>query len=59
MKTEKCRWLSPSDLEKEYGFKEATMSKYRMRKMVPYHKIGNKFIRYDREKIDKWMEINL
>ena len=52
------RWLTPNDLEKEYGFKESTMSKYRMNKKISFTKIGSKFIRYDRYKIDKWLEIN-
>lgn len=55
MKEEK-RWLTPKDLEIEYGFKEATMAKYRMQKKVPYVKIGSKYIRYDRFKIDQWLE---
>jgi predicted DNA-binding transcriptional regulator AlpA len=56
MKEEKNRWLTPESLELEYGFKESTMSKYRMKGLVPYHKIGTKFIRYDRQKIDQWLE---
>ena len=50
------RWLSPEDLEREYGLKEATMSKYRMRRDIPFSKVGSKIIRYDRQKIDEWLE---
>lgn len=56
MSKEQKRWLTPEELEEEYGFKEATMSKYRMLKKVPFSKIGGKFIRYDRQKIDRWLE---
>ena len=52
------RWLSPEDLEREYGLKESTISKYRMRREIPYSKIGAKIIRYDRKKIDEWLENN-
>ncbi len=50
------RWLTPLELEKEYGLKENTMSKYRMQRKIPFSKIGGKFIRYDRIRIDKWLE---
>ncbi|MDD2653076.1 MAG: helix-turn-helix domain-containing protein [Sulfurimonas sp.] len=56
MKREQKRWLTPEEFEEEYGFKEGTMSKYRMQKKIPFSKIGGKFIRYDRQKIDKWLE---
>lgn len=52
------RWLTPEDLEEEYKLKEDTISKYRMRKEVPFSKIGTKMIRYDRKKIDEWLENN-
>ncbi|WP_151899627.1 hypothetical protein [Sulfurimonas hydrogeniphila] len=50
------RWLTPEELEIEYSLKEDTMSKYRMKKKVPFSKIGTKLIRYDRLKIDQWLE---
>jgi len=56
MDTHKKRWLSTEDLEEEFGFKEATMAKYRMQKKIPFCKIGSKYIRYDRFKIDAWIE---
>jgi len=52
------RWLSPDDLEKEYGFSKSTQSKMRMESnpsRLPFSKIG-KYIRYDRVAIDKWLE---
>ena len=52
----KNRWLTPESLEDEYDFKEATMSKYRMDGKIPFYKIGSKFIRYERNEIDDWIE---
>jgi predicted DNA-binding transcriptional regulator AlpA len=53
------RWLSPNELEAEYGFSTSVQAKMRMasnRSTLPYSKIGGKFIRYDRVAIDKWLE---
>lgn len=53
------RWLSPDDLETEYGFSKSTQAKMRMASnssTIPFSKIGGKFIRYDRLLIDKWLE---
>lgn len=53
------RWLSPSNLEEEFGFSQSTQAKMRMASnssTIPYSKIGGKFIRYDRNEIDKWLE---
>jgi len=53
------RWLTPSDLESEYGFSKSCQAKMRMNRhtsSIPFSKIGTKFIRYDRVLIDKWIE---
>lgn len=53
------KWLSPNDLEAEYGFSKSTQAKMRMassNSKIPYHKIGSKYIRYSREDIDVWIE---
>ncbi|MDD3597088.1 hypothetical protein [Sulfuricurvum sp.] len=53
------RWLTPDELEAEYGFSKSVQSKMRMasnRSTLPYSKIGGKFIRYDRLLIDRWLE---
>jgi predicted DNA-binding transcriptional regulator AlpA len=53
------RWLSPSNLEEEFGFSQSTQAKMRMASnssTIPYSKIGGKFIRYDRIEIDRWLE---
>lgn len=56
MSKEQKRWLLPEELEEQYGISESTQAKYRMQKKIPFSKIGGKFIRYDRLKIDKWLE---
>ena len=55
------RWMTPADVAKEpsengFGIAEQTQSKMRMNGKIPYSKIGNKFIRYDRMELDKWVE---
>ncbi|MEA1916064.1 MAG: helix-turn-helix domain-containing protein [Campylobacterota bacterium] len=55
-KSKDTGWLTPKSLEDEYGFKEATISKYRITGKIPFYKIGSKFIRYKRSEIDEWIE---
>jgi DNA-binding Xre family transcriptional regulator len=53
----KKRWLSPNDLEKEYGFSKSTQAKMRMStnsSNIPFSKIGG-YVRYDRILVDKWL----
>lgn len=53
------RWLTPNDLEVEYGFSKSTQAKMRMVSnglIIPFSKIGGKYIRYDRVAIDAWLE---
>lgn len=55
------RWLSPNDLEEEYGFSKSFQGKARMASnssTLPFSKIGGKYIRYDRIEIDKWLELH-
>lgn len=52
------RWLTPQELEKEYGFNKSSQAKMRMfsnSSNLPFSKVG-KFIRYDRIEIDMWLE---
>ena len=52
------RFLTPSELEAEYGFSKSWQGKSRMISnpcSIPYIKLGS-FIRYDRHQIDKWLE---
>jgi len=51
------RWLNPKELYSEYGFTESNQGKLRMRRAIPFSKMGN-YIRYDRYEIDKWIESN-
>ena len=52
------RWLSPEELELEFGLKMNTVSKYRMEQTIPFSKPSSKIIKYDRIKIDEWLENN-
>ncbi|KYJ87518.1 hypothetical protein AS592_10450 [Sulfurovum riftiae] len=49
-------WLSPIQLQHEYGLKISLQAKLRMDRKIPYSKINGKTIRYSRAKIDKWLE---
>ena len=53
--TQQKRWLTPKELEEEFGISKSTQAKYRMNNKIPYSKIG-KYIRYDRNDIDSWLE---
>lgn len=53
------RWLSPDDLEQQYGFSKSSQAKMRMTSStstIPFSKINGKYIRYDRLLIDRWLE---
>jgi len=54
--TEK-RWLSPKELEHEFGFGQSNQAKLRMNNRIPFSKIG-RYIRYDRLEINKWLILN-
>lgn len=61
METLSKRWLTPDELEAEYGFSKSTQAKMRMstnKQKIPFCKIGGKFIRYDKFEIDKWLELH-
>ena len=49
-------WLSPDELEAEYGLPKSTQAKYRMRGILPYSKIGTKIVRYNRAKVNAWLD---
>jgi len=50
-------WLTPEELYREYGFSLSTQAKYRQKRKIPFAKVG-RYIRYNREAIDKWLESN-
>lgn len=59
METFSKRWLTPDELESEYGFSKSTQAKMRMsvsKCKIPFCKISSKYIRYDRIAIDAWIE---
>jgi len=52
-------WLSPDDLEKEYGFSKSSQAKMRQQgsdSNIPFSKIGTKYIRYNRIAINQWLK---
>jgi len=51
------QWLTPKELQTEYGFSVSTQAKYRMNRQIPFSKIG-KYIRYSREEINEWLNSN-
>lgn len=51
----KKRWLNTKEVAEEYGIAINTQAQYRMRGAIPYSKI-NRIIRYDRLKLDEWLE---
>jgi predicted DNA-binding transcriptional regulator AlpA len=62
MQIKEKRWLSISELKEEFGFSESWQAKARMSssKMgLPFCKIGGKFIKYDRNEINKWLELHM
>lgn len=54
--TKDKKWFSPDEFFEEFGISKSTQAKYRMKKKIPYSKIGSRYIRYDRSKIDAWLE---
>jgi predicted DNA-binding transcriptional regulator AlpA len=53
------RWLDPDEFFMVFGISLSTQAKMRMASSsskIPFSKIGGKFIRYDRNAIDKWLE---
>jgi len=48
-------WLTPTDVETEYGFSKSRQARLRMERKIPFSKIGN-YIRYSREAINQWLE---
>ena len=47
-------WLSPTDINTEFGISISTQNKLRMKKAIPYSKIGQKIF-YSRDEINKWL----
>ena len=54
---EQKQWLTPKELNNEYGFSVSTQAKYRMDRKIPFSKIG-KYIRYNRDDINEWLNSN-
>ena len=53
-------WLTPKDLEEEFGIKQKTQEKMRMASHpsdIPFSKVG-KFVYYERAQINQWLKAN-
>lgn len=51
-------WLSPAQLEQEYGIKQSQQAKMRMSShgsKIPFSKVGRQ-VMYNREQIEAWLE---
>lgn len=44
------QWMTPDDVEQEFGIKKSTQNAWRHQKKIPYSKMG-KFVYYSREKL--------
>ena len=51
-------WLTPQEVNKEYGFSTSTLAKWRMKKInLEFSKMG-KYIRYKRSDIEAFITSN-
>ena len=48
-------WLTPDDLQSEFGISKVRQGALRSQKMIPFSKRG-RYIRYNRDLINKWFE---
>ncbi len=51
------RFMTPKQLEEEYSFSVNNQAQMRMKKKIPFIKIGG-YVKYDREAIDQWLVNN-
>lgn len=51
------RWLTITDVEREYDFNRNTQARMRRLKLIPFSRVGKK-IRYDRLELDQWLVDN-
>ena len=54
-KNEQPIWLSPKELFEQFGIALPTQAKYRMKKSIPYNKIGSKIF-YKLSDIHRWID---
>ncbi|RKX82590.1 MAG: DNA-binding protein [Spirochaetes bacterium] len=55
VKTATKEWLTPSELQEEFGISTSTQAKMRVSRAIPYHKIS-KYVRYKRADINAWFD---
>jgi hypothetical protein len=47
-------WMNPDKLQQDYFLSKSVQSKLRMKKAIPFSKIGS-LVFYSRAEIDKWL----
>ncbi len=50
--------VNPDELYELYGFSKSTQAKKRMKREIPFIKIGGRYIRYEIKAIEAWLESN-
>ena len=53
--TNQPQWLTPIQLEEEFGFSRSRQARLRMERKIPFSKVGS-YVRYNREAINEWLE---
>ncbi len=53
----KKEWLTPNDLFEEFEFSKSSQAKMRMKRIIPFVKVGG-FVRYSRTELEIWMRSN-
>lgn len=48
-------WLTPEQMQEQYGISIRNQQRLRQEKLIPYSKIG-RLVRYNRDIINKWLE---
>lgn len=50
--------VDADELYELYGFSKSTQAKMRMKREIPFIKIGGRYVRYEIKAIESWLENN-
>ena len=50
--------VNADELFELYGFSKSSQAKMRMRRTIPFIKIGGRYVRYEIKAIEAWLESN-
>jgi len=50
--------VTPDELFELYNFSTSTQAKMRMKRAIPFIKIGGRYVRYEIEAIEAWIKSN-